>query len=259
MALYRLVVTMRAGIVAEPRGNPDTQMTFWVDTTTDEASLECAQRLADHLVGNTVDPQVTTYWCAYRGPEEVHTVTSERWGSVKRDYTVGKVRFALAELPVFDVEIPGVPLFSFSAGIAQPLNQSNRAMLVELVGATGRTRRCYIGPVSTIAVKVDVDFAVISPTQALFATGAPFTGLPSFIDVPNVGLPGVEFNASLWPDEYCRVWADWALGIDAAYGAYGNAVVKAGPSAQLVVNARASTVPARIVSRGVRGPMIDPA
>lgn len=257
MPTYRLVASLRPGYVAEGRGDPQTQMTHWVQCADNADAIECAHRLGDHIASFGAEPNISPYWTCYRGSQKVHKVVAELWDDDHRLTTVGGYKFSLYEFPEISGGLPDLPGLSLTGKPVHTMASPARACMVEITANNGHKRRTYVGPISPVAVIGSISVPLLGELIGVM-TGVGGLGLPfPIIGVPELGLPGNDYDAGEWPEEFAQLVAQWVDNIPALLSGAGASVVRSLDTLSPAESARASTTVAQVGTRMLRGRWVD--
>lgn len=263
--IFRLVVNLEPAEGNLNRGTSWVNMTFHVESPSEEGGIECARLLAGHFT-NFALSRFALPWCIRRGPE-VHFIDVERWGpkpvpepGLERIERIGRVRFGVPVLPEPSIEIPGAELLSAGLKVVWPMESSRQAITVEMTADDGTRRRVYVGPVSPVAIIGSVSLPLFGDIGrilvALDATAFAIPGLGDAVPPWGRGYPGVDYSPDK-PDPDMAQWAaDWVLAINDALAPTGTLVVVTTSGVSYLSSCRASSVYAYVTSRGERGKWI---
>ena len=263
--IFRLVVNLEPAEGDLNRGTTYVNMTFHVESPSEEGGMDCAARLAGHFT-NFALSRFGLPWAIRRGPE-VHFVDVELWEpkpvpevGYERTARLGRFRFGVPVLPEPSIEVPGAELLSANLKVVWPLESSRAAITVQMTGEDGSKRRVYVGPVSPVAILGSVSIPVWGDIGrilvSLDSTAFAIPGLSGTVPPWGRGYPGVDYSPDKPHPDMAQWAADWVLAIDEALYPSGGLVVLTSAGISYLSSCRASSVYAYVTTRGERGKWI---
>jgi hypothetical protein len=239
--IYRLVMALAPvpdGRVS--RGSSVCEHTHWFDAAGDSAAGDAMVAAIDHLVNGGLGNR----WCVLRGGE-AHAAILERWPAPNTCRRIGMETFALPELQTGYQGQLGDTGVTYTARYVHPWNTTARACLVQEQGAGGTVRRIFLGPLSTLCLRTELELSGPDPLPAL-----PLL-LPDPVHADPLPTSEGMTTLDLWPPSITDLAYAHVSDLGGVWSGIATPVVRTrGGATSAVTEVRAARNVARLTTRG---------